>query len=47
MKRAIAYSIDNVEELEQVEREEAEALLANPLRVSTTLPLLDADFEQV
>ncbi len=47
MKRAIACSIDNVEELERIEREEAEALLANPLYVLTTLPLLDTNFKQV
>ncbi len=49
MKRAISYGIDTVEELEQVEREEAEALAvreasANLLSTSTTLLLLDADF---
>ncbi len=49
MKRAISYSIDTIEELEQVEREEAEALAvreasANLPPTSTTLPLLDADF---
>ncbi len=49
MKRAISRSINTVEELEQVEREEAEALAvqeasANPPPTSTTPPLLDADF---
>ncbi len=49
MKRAISRGIDTVEELEQVEREKAEALVvqeasANLPPTSTTLPLLDADF---
>jgi hypothetical protein len=49
MKRAITYSINTVEELERVEREEAEALVASeasavPLPVSTTPPLLGDDF---
>ena len=49
MKHTIAYSINTVEELEQVEREEAEALVASeastiPLPVLTTLPLLGDDF---
>lgn len=49
MKRAISRGIDTVEELEQVEREEAEALAireasADPPPTSTTPPLLDADF---
>ena len=49
MKRAIARSIDTVEELERVEREEAEVLVTReslglaPL-APVTLPLLDADF---
>jgi len=49
MKLGIAYSIDTVEELKRVEREEAEALVASeastiPLPVLTTLPLLGDDF---
>ena len=49
MTRAISRSIDTVEELERVEREESEALvvreaLGNPLSALSTLPLLDANF---
>jgi hypothetical protein len=49
MKRAIARSINTVEELERVEREEVEVLVAleastMPLPISTTLPLLGDDF---
>ena len=49
MTRAISRSIDTVEELEKVEREESEALVAteasgNPPSAPATLPLLDADF---
>jgi len=49
MKYAIAYGINNMEELERVEQEEAEALVASeastmPPPVSTTLPLLGNDF---
>jgi len=49
MKRAIACGIDTVEELERVEREEAEALVTRESlglapSVPVTLPLLDADF---
>jgi hypothetical protein len=47
--RAISRSIDTIEELERVEREESEALVVreasgNPLSAPSTLPLLDADF---
>jgi len=49
MTRAISCSINTVEELERVEREEAEALATtkasgNPLSALATPPLLDADF---
>jgi hypothetical protein len=49
MKRAIACSIDTVEELERVEREEVEALAARESlglapSAPITPPLLDADF---
>lgn len=52
MTRAIHRGIDTVEELEGVEKEEAEALAArgastNPPPAPITPPLLDADFEQV
>jgi hypothetical protein len=49
MKRAIARSIDTIEELERVEQEEVEALatresLGLALSAPITLPLLDTDF---
>ena len=49
MKRAIARGIDTIEELEQVKRKEVEALataeaLSITSAISTTLPLLDANF---
>jgi hypothetical protein len=49
MKCAITYSIDTIEELERVEREEVEALITREslglaLLAPITLPLLDADF---
>ena len=49
MKRAISRGVDTVEELEQVEREEAEVLVVaeasnKPPTAPTTSPLLDADF---
>jgi len=49
MKRAIARSINTMEELERVEREEAEALVTRESlglapSAPITLPLLDADF---
>jgi hypothetical protein len=51
MSRAIHRGIDTVEELERVEKEEADALAAREALpsppISTTPPLLDADFEQV
>ncbi len=50
MMCAISRGIDTVEELERVEKEEAEVLLArealaNPPLVLPTPPLLDADFK--
>ena len=49
MKRAISRGVDTVEELERVEREEAEVLAAaeasnKPPTAPATPPLLDADF---
>jgi hypothetical protein len=49
MKRAIACSINTIEELERVKQEEAEVLVALealtvPLPISTTLPLLGDNF---
>ena len=49
MARAISRGVDTVEELEEVERKEAEALstkeaLPTPPAPSTTLPLLSTDF---
>ena len=49
MKRAIARGIDTIEELERVEREEAEALATRESSglapsAPVTPPLLDADF---
>ena len=49
MKRAISRGVDTVEELERVEREEAEVLAAaeasnKPPTALATPPLLDADF---
>jgi hypothetical protein len=49
MKHTIAYSIDTIEELERVEREESEVLaaaeaLGRAPSAPATLPLLDDDF---
>ena len=48
MTRAISRGVDSVEELEWVEREEAEALAQSAAsNVSTTPPRLSADFESL